>query len=151
MKTLKGEILYSFHFFFFASVVVSALVLETTMNYSCQEGSQVLKLENANRTINCEQSWTADSVVSVTVSFIMSSFLTKQQIIFNQMVKAMLYVMLYFSQPIGSFMSGSVECHSPCINVADGEIIIRGCVNVTLTVICNQVIAIGHSNFFCYH
>ncbi|KAG7336259.1 hypothetical protein KOW79_000952 [Hemibagrus wyckioides] len=85
------------------SYVACALVSETTMNYPCQEGSQVLKLENANRAINCEQSWTADSI------------------------------------PIGSFMSGSVECHSPCITVTDGEIVISGCVNATLTVICNQV------------
>ncbi|KAK3552005.1 hypothetical protein QTP70_031604 [Hemibagrus guttatus] len=49
--------------------------------------------------------------------------------------------------PIGSFMPGSDECHSPCINVTAGEIIISGCVNATLTVICNQ----GHVTEFRIH
>lgn len=55
------------------------------------------------------------------------------------MLKAMPYVMLHFSQPIGSFMSGVVECQSPCINVTAGQIVISTCINATLTVICYTV------------
>ncbi|KAM9488720.1 uncharacterized protein Hap1MRO34_005592 [Clarias gariepinus] len=84
------------------SHVVSASVVETTENYSCQEGPQVLTSELARGAIDCEQSWSAEST------------------------------------PIGSFMSGSVECHSPCTNVTAGQIIISICVNLSLTVICFQ-------------
>lgn len=48
---------------FIFSVVVSASVLETTKDYSCQEGSQILKLEHANSATDCEQSWTAEGIV----------------------------------------------------------------------------------------
>lgn len=84
------------------SYVVSASVLETTKDYSCQEGSQILKLEHANSATDCEQSWTAEGI------------------------------------PIGNFVNGIGECHSPCTNVAAGEILISSCLNATLTIICNQ-------------
>ncbi|KAK2854626.1 hypothetical protein Q7C36_006495 [Tachysurus vachellii] len=93
------RVLFTLASFFY---VVSAYVSQTTVKYSCQEGSQVLKLDNASRAIDCEQTWTAESI------------------------------------PIGSFMAGSVECNIPCINVTASEIVISGCVNATLTVICNQ-------------
>ncbi|KAF4087958.1 hypothetical protein AMELA_G00076880 [Ameiurus melas] len=83
-------------------VVVSVSVLETTKDYSCQEGSQILKLEHANSATDCEQSWTAEGI------------------------------------PIGNFAIDTVECHSPCINVSAGEILINRCLNATLTIICDQ-------------
>lgn len=65
--------------------------------------------------------------------------INKLQIKWKQLLKAIPYVVLHFSQPIGNYESGSDECHSPCINVTAGEMIISGCVNATLTVICSQV------------
>ncbi|MCJ8728184.1 hypothetical protein PDJAM_G00001510 [Pangasius djambal] len=52
------------------------------------------------------------------------------------------------SIPIGSFMSDGVECHSPCINVTAGEIIISRCINATLTVICYQAHVIEYRIHF---
>lgn len=69
-------------------------------------------------------------------------------------MKAIPNVMLHFSQPIGNFMSGIAECHSPCINMTAGEITIDSCVSATLIVICYQVnphLSLMVTAIFCYY